>query len=57
MDIKIKGITPEIMSEALAQAREARLEILDKMLAVLPAPRPELKPHVPRITIVQHPDR
>ncbi len=55
MDIKIKGITPEIMSRALSQAREARNEILQKMLAVIPAPRPELKPHVPRITIVKIP--
>ena len=55
MDIKIKGITPEIMSQALAQARTGRLEILDKMLAVIPASRPELKPHVPRITIVKVP--
>ncbi len=55
MDIKIKGLTSEIMSKALAQARTARLEILDKMLAVLAAPRPELKPHVPRITIVKIP--
>jgi polyribonucleotide nucleotidyltransferase len=55
MDIKIKGITPEIMSKALAQARQGRLEILEKMLAVMPAPRPELKPHVPRITIIKIP--
>jgi len=55
MDIKIKGITPEIMSQALAQARKGRLEILDKMLAVIPQPRPSLKPHVPRITIVKIP--
>ena len=48
MDIKIKGITPEIMAQALSQARTGRLEILDKMLAVIPASRPELKPHVPR---------
>ena len=55
MDIKIKGITPEIMSRALEQARVARLSIMDKMLAVIPAPRPDLKPHVPRITIVRVP--
>jgi len=52
MDIKIKGITPEIMSEALAQAREARLFILDKMLATIPAPRPQLSPYAPRMTIL-----
>ncbi len=55
MDIKIRGITPEIMSKALEQARIARLAILQKMLAVIPAPRPELKPHTPRITVVQIP--
>ncbi len=55
MDIKIKGITAEIMSQALAQARAGRLEILDKMLAVIPAPRPELKPHVPRVTVIKVP--
>lgn len=55
MDIKIQGITSEIMSKALAQARVARLDILSQMLAVIPAPRPELKPHVPRITIVKVP--
>ncbi len=55
MDIKIKGITPEIMSKALAQARTGRLEILQKMLAVIPQSRSELKPHVPRITIIKVP--
>jgi polyribonucleotide nucleotidyltransferase len=55
MDIKIKGLTAQIMSEALAQANQARKFILGKMLEVLPAPRPELKPHTPRITIVRIP--
>ena len=55
MDIKIKGITPEIMSEALAQAREARLFILDKIIEVIAQPRPELKEYVPRITTVKIP--
>ncbi|MDL2343346.1 polyribonucleotide nucleotidyltransferase [Deinococcus sp. MIMF12] len=49
MDIKVGGITPAIMREALAQAREARLHILGKMAEVLPAPRPELSPTAPRI--------
>lgn len=49
MDIKIKGLTAETLRAALMQAREARLFILDKMQAALPAPRPELKPQVPRI--------
>jgi len=55
MDIKIKGITAELMTQALEQARQARLFILDKMLEVIPAPRPSLKPHAPRITIIQVP--
>jgi polyribonucleotide nucleotidyltransferase len=55
MDIKIKGITAEIMRLALKQAHEARLFILDKMLAVIPVPRPELKSFVPRISIVKVP--
>jgi polyribonucleotide nucleotidyltransferase len=53
MDIKIKGITPQIMGEALAQAHDARLQILDVLRGALPAPRPDLKPHAPRITILQ----
>jgi polyribonucleotide nucleotidyltransferase len=55
MDIKIRGITPAIMAEALEQARIGRLFILDKMLAVIPEPRAELKSHAPRITVVQIP--
>ena len=53
MDIKIKGISYEIMAEALAQAKEARFFILDKMLEVLPDARPDLSPYAPRITIVK----
>ncbi|BDP43031.1 polyribonucleotide nucleotidyltransferase [Deinococcus aetherius] len=49
MDIKVGGITPAVMREALTQAREARLYILGKMAEVLPAPRPELSPTAPRI--------
>ncbi|MDD7409755.1 polyribonucleotide nucleotidyltransferase [Fusobacterium gastrosuis] len=48
MDIKITGITEEIMRIALSQALEARLQILDLMNATIPAPA-ELKPNVPRI--------
>jgi polyribonucleotide nucleotidyltransferase len=43
------------MTEALAQAREARMAIMDKMLAVIDAPRSELKPHAPRIITVKIP--
>ncbi|MBI3359917.1 MAG: polyribonucleotide nucleotidyltransferase, partial [Chloroflexi bacterium] len=52
MDIKIKGLTPRIMSEALAQAREARGHILDKITDIIPAPRPDLSPFAPRMTIL-----
>lgn len=55
MDIKIQGINAEIMERALAQAKDARLKILEMMLSVIPAPRPELKPHVPRITTIKIP--
>jgi polyribonucleotide nucleotidyltransferase len=55
MDIKIKGITSAIMSQALDQALKARLFILDQILAVIASPRPALKPHAPRITVVKIP--
>ncbi|QXP83368.1 polyribonucleotide nucleotidyltransferase [Methylococcus sp. Mc7] len=50
MDIKIDGITPEIMRQALHQARDGRMHILDKMAQVLPAPRGEMSDYAPRIT-------
>jgi len=49
MDIKIHGLTYQIMEEALAQAREGRLSIMGKMLAVLPEPRKSLSDYAPRI--------
>ena len=55
MDIKIAGITKEIMRQALAQAREARLFILGKMLEVIPEPRPQLKPHAPHMIVIRVP--
>lgn len=55
MDIKIEGITSQIMSEALAQAKTAREIILGKILETIPAPRPELKSFVPRITTIKIP--
>ena len=55
MDIKIKGITSEIMAEALEQAKKARLFILGKMKEVIAEPRPELKEFVPRITTIHIP--
>jgi polyribonucleotide nucleotidyltransferase len=58
MDIKIKGVTRAILAQALEQARVGRLFILDKMLAVLPAPRPELSKYAPRIIVLQiNPER
>ena len=58
MDIKIKGINEEILRKALAQAREGRLEILGKMLAVLPGPRAHLSKYAPKIVTFQiHPDK
>ena len=49
MDIKIQGITNEVLTEALARAREARLFILDKIKEALPEPRKELSPFAPRM--------
>lgn len=49
MDIKIKGIDEAILRQALAQAYDGRLFILDKMLEVIPAPREELSKHAPKI--------
>jgi len=58
MDIKISGLSMEIMSEALEQARIGRLEILDSMLAVMPEPRKELSLFAPRmLTIKINPDK
>jgi polyribonucleotide nucleotidyltransferase len=55
MDIKISGLSAKMMTEALSQAKVARMAIMDKMLAVMAAPRPELKPHAPRIITVKIP--
>ncbi|MBI3159025.1 MAG: polyribonucleotide nucleotidyltransferase [Chloroflexi bacterium] len=55
MDIKIAGLTPAMMAEALNQAKAGRAHILDKMMETLPAPRPDLKPHAPRIITVKIP--
>src|SRR5439155_8609894 len=55
MDIKVRGITSEILTQALAQAREGRLFILEKMLAAIGSSRPELSPYAPRITKIRIP--
>ena len=49
MDIKVDGLTMEIMRQALEQARKGRLHILDAMYNCLPEARPEVKPHAPRM--------
>ena len=55
MDIKCDGLSYEILEKALNQAKQAREHILGKILETLPAPRPELKPHVPRIEAFEIP--
>jgi polyribonucleotide nucleotidyltransferase len=55
MDIKVKGISLEIMKEALAQAREARLSVLEKMRETLSESRAELSPYAPRMYRIQIP--
>ena len=55
MDIKVTGLTRDILSAALSQAREARLNILNEMASVIAAPRHELSPYAPRIEIIRIP--
>jgi len=55
MDIKVSGLSAEIMKEALEQARVARMAILDVMKEAIAQPRAELKDHAPRITTVKIP--
>jgi len=58
MDIKINGITKEIMEQALAQAKDGRLHILDEMNKVISAPSEEMSEHAPRIdTFKVNPDK
>ncbi|AOM83137.1 polyribonucleotide nucleotidyltransferase [Salisediminibacterium beveridgei] len=58
MDIKIDGITREVLKEALEQARDGRLKILDNMLSAIPEPRNELSQYAPKIkTMTIHPDK
>jgi polyribonucleotide nucleotidyltransferase len=53
MDIKISGLSREILASALEQAREGRIHILGKMLETLPAARKDLSKHAPRITSIR----
>jgi polyribonucleotide nucleotidyltransferase len=55
MDIKISGLSTQMMKEALEQAKVARMTIMEKMLAVLPEARSELNEHAPRIITVKIP--
>lgn len=55
MDIKIDGLSYEIMAKALAQAHRGRAHILGKMLEVMPEPREDYKPHAPRIVQIRIP--
>jgi len=58
MDIKIKGITREIMKEALSQAKKARMQILDLIESVIPEPRKELSKYAPKVvTFTINPDK
>jgi polyribonucleotide nucleotidyltransferase len=56
MDIKIKGLSREIMRSALMQAREGRLYILEKMYFAMPEPRKEVSPYAPKIEIITIPE-
>ena len=53
MDIKIEGVSPELMRRAIHQAKEARLAVIEQMNAVIGAPRAELSPYAPRIHSLQ----
>ncbi|HEX6971341.1 MAG TPA: S1 RNA-binding domain-containing protein, partial [Limnochordia bacterium] len=55
MDIKIRGVSREVLQEALAQARAGRLFILEKMAAAIDRPRADLSPYAPRILTMQIP--
>jgi polyribonucleotide nucleotidyltransferase len=53
MDIKVKGISFDIIAEALAQAKAGRYHILESMTQTIAEPRPDLSPYAPRITIIK----
>ena len=58
MDIKIKGLSYDVLSQALSQAHAGRLHILDKMAETLSEPRSEMSPYAPRITTIHiHPEK
>ncbi|HFC9325378.1 TPA: polyribonucleotide nucleotidyltransferase [Enterococcus faecium] len=53
MDIKIQGITEQILTEALTQAKQARMEILEELTSTVAAPREELSQYAPKIEMIQ----
>lgn len=55
MDIKIKGISRDILAEALAQAKKGRLEIMENMLAAIASPRPEVSKYAPKMMTMMIP--
>ena len=55
MDIKVDGLSYEVLAKALQQAKEGRLHIMEKMMEVISEPRPDFKPNVPRIETIQIP--
>ncbi|HUI32610.1 MAG TPA: polyribonucleotide nucleotidyltransferase [Dysgonamonadaceae bacterium] len=55
MDIKVDGLSYEVLEKALSQAREGRLHIMDHVLDAIPEPRADLKPHAPRIETLDIP--
>jgi polyribonucleotide nucleotidyltransferase len=55
MDIKLKGLSSQVMSEALSQAKKARSLIMEEMLKTIATPNEDLKPHVPRIQAIRVP--
>ena len=58
MDIKIKGVTKEILKEALEQAKKARMEILDKIESTIKEPRPEVSQYAPKtVTFMIDPNK
>ena len=58
MDIKIQGITEQILREALMQAKKARFEILEELTSTIAEPRKELSPYAPKIEMISiHPDK
>ena len=58
MDVKIDGITPEIVGEVFAQGRKSRLEIMEKMISVIDKPRESLSQYAPRVIIIKiNPDK